>query len=56
MLRPMTGARGWGVFNTFVFFWRAPAMFSGRGKTKQGFSCVTLCFMKMHSQVGLYQI
>ena len=40
----LAGARGWVIFNTFVFLWRAPAIFSGRGKTTSGFSCVPLCW------------
>ena len=61
MLRPV--ARAWpglvGDFNTFVFLWQSQpvkAIFSGRGKTKKGFLCATLCDMEMDGQLDLYQM
>ena len=32
------------------------AIFSGRGKTKKGFLCTTLCDMKMDGLLDLYQM
>ena len=52
MLRPV--ARG--IFNTFVFLWRAPAYSVAGAKPKRA-SCVQLCVIrKMDGQLDLYQI